>query len=389
MGRAAAGVTKRLVAPSPADQSSAIPAARPAPLAARRLAWAARLATLRARHLLLLLLLALGACSKPPQLHHQESYVFGTRVEVLVFGEREGKARSAAAAVLQEFDRLHHMLHAWQASDLTRLNEAIARGEAATVTPELAALLTDAQATAALGDQLFNPAIGRLIALWGFPSDEFKPQLPPQDELDELIEAAPTMADLRIEGERIGSRKSEMALDLGGYAKGYALDRAAVILRGRGVNNALINIGGNVMALGSKDGQPWRVGIQHPRAPTALAYLPLHDGEAIGTSGDYQRYFELDGKRYCHLLDPRSGRPATSAQAVTVLVTPRERAGALSDAASKPLFIAAEADLRRLAGQLGVQHVLRIDAGGQIIATRALAERLEPAPGIRIDRLLD
>jgi thiamine biosynthesis lipoprotein len=79
------------------------------------------------------------------------------------------------------------------------------------------------------------------------------------------------------------------------------------------VHNALINIGGNVMALGSKgDGTPWRVGIQHPRQPGALATSELHDGEAIGTSGDYQRYFELDGERYCHLLDPRSAEPVSA-----------------------------------------------------------------------------
>lgn len=334
-------------------------------------------------------LFAIGGCSKPPALYHQESYVFGTRVEVLIHGEREGKARSAAAAVLQEFDRLHRMLHAWQPSELTRLNDAIASGEAATVTPELAGLLADAQAIAVRGDQLFNPAIGRLIDLWGFHSDEFKQQLPAQEKIDELVEAAPTMADLVIEGNRVSSEKTELALDLGGYAKGYALDRAAAILRGRGVNNALINIGGNVMALGSKDEQPWRVGIQHPRAPTSLASLPLHDGEAVGTSGDYQRYFELDAKRYCHLLDPRTGWPANAAQAVTVLVTPRERSGALSDAASKPLFIAAEADWPRLASQLGIRHALRIDAAGQIVATRALVERLELTPGVRIDRVID
>ena len=308
---------------------------------------------------------------------------------MLVSGEREGKARSAAAAVLHEFDRLHRMLHAWQPSELTQLNAAIASGEQATVSPELAGLLADAQGIAARGDQLFDPAIGRLIALWGFHSDEFKQQLPPQDQLDDLVEAAPTMADLVIEGNRVSSEKPEVAIDLGGYAKGYALDRAAAILRGRGVNNALINIGGNVMALGSKDGQPWRVGIAHPRAPTALASLPLLDGEAVGTSGDYQRYFELDGKRYCHLLDPRSGRPATAAQAVTVLITGGERTGALSDAASKPLFIAAEADWLRLAQQLGVRHALRVGPAGQVMVTRALAERLELAPGIRIDRVVD
>lgn len=337
----------------------------------------------------LALLLALAACARPPPLYQQESYVFGTRVEVLVFGEQEDKARSAAAAALQEFDRLHRLLHAWQASELTRLNAAIASGEAATVSPELAELLADAQAIAARGDQLFNPAIGRLIGLWGFHSDEFKPQLPPEARIEELVDAAPTMADLVIAGNRVSSAKPELAIDLGGYAKGYALDRAAAILRGHGVNNALINIGGNVMALGSKDGQPWRVGIQHPRAPTALASLPLSDGEAVGTSGDYQRYFELDGKRYCHLLDPRSGRPATAAQAATVLITPRSRAGALSDAASKPLFIAADADWRRLARQLRVDHALRVDAAGRIVATRALAGRLVLAPGIAIDRVID
>ncbi len=167
-----------------------------------------------------------------------------------------------------------------------------------------------------------------------------------------------------------------MQLDLGGYAKGYALDRAADILRGQGVKNALINIGGNVMALGDKGGQPWRVGIQHPRAAAPLATLELRDGEAVGTSGDYQRYFELDGRRYCHLLDPRSGRPAEGVQAVTVLITPRPGAGALSDAASKPLFIAAAGEWRGLAQRLGVEHVLRIDGGGALHVTAALRGRL-------------
>ena len=85
---------------------------------------------------------------------------------------------------------------------------------------------------------------------------------------------------------------------------------------------------------------PWRLGLQHPRESRPLATLPLYDGEAIGTSGDYQRYFEINGYRYSHLLDPRTGGPAHESQSVTVLVTPREGAGTLSDAASKPAFIA-------------------------------------------------
>jgi thiamine biosynthesis lipoprotein len=169
-------------------------------------------------------------------------------------------------------------------------------------------------------------------------------------------------------------------LDLGGYAKGYALDRAAAILRQQGVANALINIGGNVMALGRKGDRPWQVGIQHPRAPTPIAALALYDGEAIGTSGDYQRYFEVDGRRYSHLIDPRTGAPVTETEAVTVLVTPRPGAGVLSDVASKPIFIAA-GSWRDMARRYAISHVLRVDANGHIMATRDMGARMKPLGG--------
>jgi thiamine biosynthesis lipoprotein len=337
---------------------------------------------------LLLFFCALATgCAKEPPLHQQESFVFGTRVEVLVYGVEAAQARAAAAAVLREFDRLHRMLHAWQPSELTALNEAIARGEKGIpVSAELAAMLTDAAAIADKSDQLFNPAIGRLVALWGFHSDEFKPLLPDPAAIEAVAKARPRMSDLLVEGNRVTSRNRAVQLDLGGYAKGYALDRAAAILRAQGVGNALINIGGNIMALGAKGGTPWRVGIQHPRSPAPLATLELKDGEAIGTSGDYQRYFELEGRRYCHLLDPRSGRPAEGAQAATVLITPRpgapqgyflRGAGALSDAASKPAFIAGRDEWRGMARRLGVEHALRIDDQGVMHVTAALRERLK------------
>jgi thiamine biosynthesis lipoprotein len=322
-------------------------------------------------------LLLLAACSKAPSLHQREAFVFGTRVEVSVWGESADKAQQALAAVLAEFDRLHRMLHAWQPSELTRLNAAIARGERdIAVSPELTFILQGAAAIAAQSDQLFNPSIGGLVALWGFHSDEFKPLLPDPAALEALVKARPRMTDLAIADNRVSSANRSVQLDLGGYAKGYALDRAAAILREMGVRNALINIGGNVMALGDKSGQPWRVGIQHPRAAAPLATLELHDGEAVGTSGDYQRYFEAAGRRYCHLLDPRSGRPAEGAQAVTVLITPRAGAGALSDAASKPLFIAGAGEWRGLAQRLGVTHALRIDGKGVMHVTAPFRQRL-------------
>jgi thiamine biosynthesis lipoprotein len=319
----------------------------------------------------------IGGCSKAPQLIQREAYVFGTRVEVSVWGESADKSQQALAAVLAEFDRLHRMLHAWQPSELTALNEAIARGERdIAVSGELTFLLKDAADIAARSDQLFNPAIGKLVALWGFHSDEFKPVLPDAAALDAAVKARPRLSDLSIADGRVTSGNRAVQLDLGGYAKGYALDRAADILRGQGVKNALINIGGNVMALGAKGNQPWRVGIQHPRAAAPLATLELRDGEAIGTSGDYQRYFELDGRRYCHLLDPRSGRPAEGTQAVTVLILPQAGAGALSDAVSKPLFIAGSRDWRNLARRLDVAQALLIDGEGVMHVTAAFRQRL-------------
>ena len=335
----------------------------------------------------LLALPALTACRPAPPLVQQEAFVFGTRVEVIVAGQPEAEARAATGAVLREFDRLHRSYHAWQPSELSTLNAALAAGKSAEVSEELAAWLREAQALSAAGDGLFDPGIGRLIALWGFQNDEYPAQLPDPAALAAWRATPAGIADLHLDGRRVSSRSRQVAIDFGGYLKGVALDRAAAILRAHGVGNALINIGGNVMALGRKNGEPWRVGIQHPRQPGALATLELADGEAVGTSGDYQRYFEVGGQRYSHLIDPRSGEPAQHTRALTVLIPGGAQAGMRSDALSKPLFIAG-ASWPALAERLGVTHVLRVDADGRLEISAALNARLkfvatpEPAPRI-------
>ncbi len=328
---------------------------------------------------LLACMLVLGACSRAEVFHH-EAFVFGTRVDVAVYAEDQAGADVAAAAVLREFDRLHRAYHAWEPSELSTLNAALARGEAAIVSDELAAMLKDAQHIAATSDELFDPALGGLIALWGFHADSFVPLRPDPGKLQALLDARPRMADLLIDGNRVESRNPAVQLDFGGYAKGYALDRAAIILKAQGVANALINIGGNVLALGKKGDQPWRIGIQHPRQPAPLATLPLYDGEAIGTSGDYQRYFMLDGERYAHILDPRTGQPAHGTQSLTVLVTPQAGGvtgvGTLSDAASKPAYLAG-AGWREQTRRFGIDHALRVAEDGGVEVTKALRARLQ------------
>lgn len=324
----------------------------------------------------LLLVLVVAACGRAP-LQEQQAYVFGTRVEVIVVSHEPAQGRQAITAVLREFDRLHRAYHAWQPSELSELNLAVGEGRPQQVSPELAALVAEAREFSRPGNYLFDPGIGKLIQLWGFQADEFKAELPPEAEIKAWLASRPSIADLTVSGNRVASRNHDVALDFGGYLKGVALDRAAEILRGQGIHNALINIGGNVMALGSKQGRKWRVGIQHPRQPGPMATVSLEDGEAIGTSGDYQRFFEVAGKRYPHLLDPRTGYPSDHTQAVTVLIPAGPKAGTLSDASSKPIFIAGPDNWRETARTTGNGQVLRVDRDSSVFVTEALYPRLE------------
>ena len=329
------------------------------------------------RHFLILACaLLLAACGRTP-VQEQQAYVFGTRVEVLVVSPDPAQGRQAIAAVLREFDRMHRAYHAWEPSELSDLNLAIAEGRPQQVTPELAAFIREAQELSQQGEHLFDPGIGQLIKLWGFQADDFKAELPAEAGIETWLASKPSIADLTINDGVVNSSNRDVALDFGGYLKGVALDRAAGILRAQGIHNALINIGGNVMALGSKQGRKWRVGIQHPRQPGPLATVALEDGEAIGTSGDYQRYFEIEGKRYPHLLDPRSGYPADHTQAVTILIPGGAKAGTLSDVASKPVFIAGPDAWRAMAKKMEIGLVLRVDRDNRVFVTEALYPRLE------------
>lgn len=324
----------------------------------------------------MLLTITLAGCGREP-VQQSQGYVFGTLVEVSIYGEPEARALELSGHVLQEFQRLHDQLHAWKAgSELDKLNQAFAANKPADISPELAGMLTDATRLSQQSGGLFNPAIGHLIQTWGFQRDEFQPVRPDPQEIRKWVTANPQMSDITIADGHASSRNPAVRLDLGGYAKGWALDLAADYLRQEKVHGALVNIGGNIIAIGRHGDRPWRVGIQHPRQPGPIATLELPDGWAIGTSGDYQRYFELDGQRYCHILDPRIGRPAQGVQAVSILVPPGPHAGTLSDAASKPIFIDGN-NWRAAALQMGIADAMLIDGQGRVHLTAAMRQRLQ------------
>lgn len=329
------------------------------------------------RWLVVLLVLLLSGCGHEP-LYQSQAYVFGTLVDISIYGEPESRARELASHILQDFQTLHNQLHAWQPdSEVSHLNQAFADGKPLEISSDLAKIITNATAMSSQSNGLFNPAIGGLIKQWGFQRDEFTPVSIDAAAITKLVKANPQMTDIRIENNIASSSNPAVRLDLGGYAKGYALDRAAKYLHSQNIKDALINIGGNIIALGKHGKNPWRIGIQHPRQPGPIATLNLQDGWAIGTSGDYQRYFELNGKRYCHIIDPRSGYPAQDTQAVTILVAPGEHAGTLSDVASKPIFISSPNNRAAVAKAMGIVDFMVIDAQGKIAISGDMAKHLQ------------
>ncbi|NOU24980.1 MAG: FAD:protein FMN transferase [Methylotenera sp.] len=338
------------------------------------------------RYLLIPIFLLLTSCFEEP-LYHSQSYVFGTLVDISIYGEPDARARSLANQVLQDFQQLHDRLHAWKPisagkpSEIGQLNATFEAGsQPISIQPDLATMLADAKLLSIKSEGLFNPAIGHLIGAWGFQRDEFGAVKIDDEKIKSLVNAKPSMEDIVLEEHTAYSKNRAVKLDLGGYAKGYALDYAAQYLRQTGVKNALINIGGNIIAIGQHGNKAWRIGIQHPRAPTAIATVDLPDGWAVGTSGDYQRYFTLNGKRYCHIIDPRTGYPVQHTQAVTVLVPPQAtqetQAGVLSDVASKPIFIESAENKSTAAQAFGIDNFMVIDAKGQIFVSKRMVNKL-------------
>ncbi len=320
------------------------------------------------------------------RLYHSQNYVFGTLVDISIYGESEERARLLSNNILQDFQSLHNRLHAWKPiskgkpSELGQLNLAFEQGKHISMSADLVNMLADARVLSLKSNGLFNPAIGHLISTWGFQRDEFSALNVDDEKIQSLVKSNPNMSDIVLENNTVYSKNTQVKLDLGGYAKGYALDLASNYLRKEHVGNALINIGGNIIAIGKHGDKPWRAGIQHPRAPTAIATIDLPDGWAVGTSGDYQRYFMLNGKRYCHIIDPRTGYPAQHTQSVTILVPPQAKnqtqAGVLSDVASKPIFIEPPENRNKAAQALGVDNFMVIDDQANIFVSKKMVKKI-------------
>ena len=305
--------------------------------------------------------------------HHEKLIAFGTEIDIKIWGVEPETGRQAVVELAKDFEYMHTRWHAWKEGTLGRTNQLLPLGEYFSVSPSIIPLIKDGTRLSALSGGRFNPAIGQLIRLWGFASDD-PPKGPPPDEqaIEELLSKKPSMDDLVLEGVRMRGTNPAVRLDFGGFAKGVAVDRAIEHLREMGIHNAVVNAGGDLRAIGKHGERPWRIGIQDPRGPGRLASVYVEGDESVFTSGNYERFFVYEGVRYHHIIDPRSGYPARGTISVTVF---HDNAGE-ADAAATALFIAGPEDWYEVAKAMGIKSVMLIDTRGVIHMTPNLRDRI-------------
>jgi len=250
------------------------------------------------------------------ELYRRAWRAMGSPCEIALYARHADDARRAADAAQAEVERLEARYSRYREdSFLSEINRAAARGGSLEVDPETAALLDYAAACHRESGGLFDPTSGVLRRAWRFDRDE----LPDPARVAALLGVV-GWTRLDWSRPRLGFPVAGMELDLGGVVKEYAADRVAVVCRALGVRAGMVNLGGDVRVLGPKpDGALWRIGIRHPRRRGALlCTVELSDG-GLATSGDYERCIVLDGVRYGHVLNPRTGWPVRQLASVSVV----------------------------------------------------------------------
>ena len=239
--------------------------------------------------------------------------------------------------------------------------------------PEIVAVIQRALEISRQTNGAFDITISPVIDLWGFYTDE-TPRVPEETSIEEALNRVGYQY-LRIENNTVYKDREGVTIDLGGIAKGYSVAQAADVLRNRGVTSALIDAGGDVYALGGKGKGSWRVGIRNPRAAGLLGYVEAKDMAILG-SGDYERFFIKDGRRYHHIIDPGTGFPASQLSGVTIL----HQDPMLADAWATAVFVlGVEKGLDAMKFLPGAEAIL-VTANGRTVLTPELENQLMQVP---------
>lgn len=298
--------------------------------------------------------------------HSREEAIMGTRVAVEVWHEDAARAEAAIEAVMAEMRRVDALMsHYKPESELSQVN-ARAAGGPVRVQPELAALVARALEFSELTGGAFDITYASVGYLYDYraharPSDEeIAARLPAVNWRHVIVDREASTIRFAREGVRI---------DLGGIAKGYAVDRGIGILRHFGIRQGTVTAGGDSRILGDRGGRPWIVGIRHPddRA-RVISRIPLEDA-ALSTSGDYERYFDEGGRRYHHIINPKTGRSAGALRSVTIIGPD----ATLTDGLSTSVFVLGPERGLELVERLGGVDAVLVTAEGRVLYSSGLA----------------
>ena len=300
----------------------------------------------------------------------REESIMGTAIVVELWCDRQAAGEAAITAVMDEMHRIDRTMSPHKDdSELSRINRGAGAGPVP-VSAEMARLIVRAAEFSALSDGAFDityAAVGQLY--------DYRNRVRPSDEELAKARAAVGWRHLVLDSQAgtVRFARPGMRIDLGGFAKGHAVDNAAAILRRRGIAHAMVSAGGDSRVIGDRRGRPWTIGVRDPRRPGELAaMLPLED-VSISTSGDYERYFDADGTRFHHLIDPATGKSPRGIQSVTILADD----GLTCEALSKIVFVlGVERGMALVETQSGVDAVV-VDAAGALHFSSGL---LAPPP---------
>jgi len=327
----------------------------------------------------LFIFLVIFALCRPPfsysaNLFKYQQVAMGTVIELTLIGEDEELAKKASMQAFQEIKRIEYFMSPWvETSDVTHINRSGGK-EGVKVSSEIIEVVKRAQEISKLSEGRFDITMGPLVQLWRKARERGMP--PGIEEIKETLNLV-DFRNLEIDDrKKVFLKKKGMSIDLGGIAKGYAIDRAFDRLRDLGHRNLIVNAGGDLRVGGFKPEGPWSIGIRHPRdSEKIMARISAAD-IAIATSGDYQKFFIHQGKRYHHILNPTNGFPAEGCQSVTVL----HKEGAMADALATAIFVLGPEKGYSLCQRLDGVDCLIVDEQGKVIFSPGLEGRASFGP---------
>lgn len=330
---------------------------------------------------LLFALVLLAGCESPPEAHRFQGPIFGTGYHVTLFAELDEAAYDElAAGILAELQRIDALMSTYREdSELSRFNRAPV-GVPFFVSPPVAEVIAESLRIARLSEGAFDVTVGPVVNLWGFGPQK-RPERVPDDEALAAALARVDIHALRLDDGQL-SKSKPVYIDLSGIAKGYAVDQVAEYLEAQGIQDYLVEIGGEIRTHGEKpDGSPWRIAVEKPISTERSVQRILELGNAaVATSGDYRNYFESNGVRYSHTIDPQTGRPITNRVASVTVIT--ERCMTADALATAFTVMGAEAGLAMAEREnIAVYFIVRTDDGFETLMSSAFEPYLQDSAG--------